>query len=315
MSLAGSGRAMISDLDGILGFITTVESGNFSAAAKELGVTPSAVSKQIARLEARLGVPLFTRNSRGLSLTEAGQAYYHECTKGVAQLSLAEEQIGEFRSRPSGVLNVRAPQAFGIIHVAPHIPKFLALHPDITVDLTLRYNEDVELSSRQDIIISSTDPQAESMIVRPLVPIERVACAAPTYLEKHGRPTTTSELGQHNCLVFTGSSSQSGHWTLRTKQGVVRVPVSGNFKTNNHDVLYMAVMQGMGIAHMPSYVVSKALRQGALVALFGDRKDRRIRTTRDTMNVYYAQEKDRFPKIRVFVDFLLCLFQNKASNL
>jgi DNA-binding transcriptional LysR family regulator len=304
---------MISDLDGILGFISTVESGNFSAAAKEIGITPSAVSKQIARLEARLGVTLFTRNSRGLSLTEAGQAYYHECIKGVAQLSLAEERIGMFRSRPSGALSVRAPQAFGKIHVAPHIPKFMAQHPDITVDLTLRYREDSELSSRQDIIISSVDPSDESMIVHPLVPIERVACAAPAYLEKHGRPMTTSELGKHNCLIFTGSSSQSGHWSFRTKQGMVRVPISGNFKTNSHDVLYIAVMQGMGIAHMPIYVVSAALQQGALIALFRDWKDRRIRTTQGTMNIYYAQEKDRLPKIRVFVDFLLCLFKKKAK--
>lgn len=306
---------MISDLEGILGFIRTVEAGNFSAAAKEIGVTPSAVSKQIARLEARLRVTLFTRNSRGLSLTEAGQAYYHECIKGVAQLSLAEERIGMFRSRPSGALNVRAPQAFGIIHVAPHIPKFLAQHPDITVDLTLRYREDGEqLSSRQDIIISSVDPSDESLIVRPLVTIERVACAAPAYLEKHGQPTTISELGEHNCLVFTGSSSQGGYWNFRTKKGMVRVPISGNFKTNSHDVLYKAVMQGVGIAHMPTYVVSAALRQGALVALFSDWKDRRIRTTQDTMNIYYAQEKDRLPKIRVFVDFLLYLFQKKANK-
>ena len=90
--------------------------------------------------------------------------------------------------------------------------------------------------------------------------------------------------------------------------------VSGNFKTNSHDVLYTAVTQGIGIAHMPSYVVSAALREGTLVALFRDWKDRRIRTTQDTMNIYYAQEKDRLPKIRVFVEFLLGLFQRVAGK-
>jgi DNA-binding transcriptional LysR family regulator len=305
--------AMIRDFDGIVGFIKTVEAGNFSAAAKDLNITPSAVSKQIARLEARLGVMLFSRNSRGLRLTEAGQEYYDGCAKGLAQFLLAEEQISTFRSQPSGVLNVTAPQGFGSMHIAPHIPDFAKQHPGIVVDLSFSYIENLEPNSRRDIIISSVDPPDESMMVRPLLSIERIACATPAYLAEHGRPATIADLRNHNCLIFTGAS-RSEHWTFRTKDGLVKAQVSGNLRTNSHEVLHTAVTRGMGIAQIPSYVVGDALERGTLVALFNDRKEGPVRTTHDTMNIYYPQEKDRLPKIRAFVDFLIRLFRKPDAK-
>jgi DNA-binding transcriptional LysR family regulator len=306
---------MKTDFDGILGFIRTVEAGNFSAAARELNISPSAISKQIARLEQRLGVTLFVRNSRGLNLTEAGQDYYKRCAKGIAEFRMAEEQIDAFRTRPAGVLRIAVPQGFGSILIAPHIPEFSRQYPELSLELSFCYFENHQLNAHGDVIISTVDPPNESMVVRPLLPIERVACASPTYIKRHGRPATFADLQHHNCVIFTGAALHRDHWIFRTEHGSLEVAVSGNLKTNSYEVNYAAAVSGMGIALMPTYIAAPAIEQGRLIALFRDYQDRRVRTTQDTMNLYYPQLKDRLPKVRAFVEFVTRLFDKKPAKL
>jgi DNA-binding transcriptional LysR family regulator len=300
---------MIRDFDAIIGFVTTVETGNFSAAAKHLRVTPSAVSKQIARLEARLAISLFVRNSRGLRLTEAGTEYYALCAKGIAQFQNAEEQISALRSQPSGTLNVIAPQGFGSLWIAPHVPEFLEQFPDVQIDLSFNYFVDVSANRQRDIIISSIDPPDESMIVRPLLPIYRVICAAPAYLERYGRPADVAALDGHNCLTFTGSP-HGELWDFPTDNGLVRTRMRGNLRTNSLEAIYSAVCSGFGIAQMPSYIVGDAIKNGKLIAIF-DKENLTGMQTQDMMSLYYPKEKHQSPKIRAFVEFLTQVFRKR----
>jgi DNA-binding transcriptional LysR family regulator len=298
---------MLGEFDGIWAFVRTVEAGSFSAAARQLDVTPSAVSKQIARLEQRLSVTLFNRNSRGLALTEAGQEYYEHCARGLAEFRKADEQIDALRAQPAGLLRVALPQGFGSVHIAPHIPEFLRQYPDLSVDLVFDRVASEHLV-RPDVIISATDPPDESMVVRTLSPIQRVACASPKYIEKYGRPETLDDLERHNCLILSRYGSLADYWVVKTEGGATEVPVMGNFRTNSYEAHYIATVQGVGIGYIPTYMAAKALQTGELIALFQDDRATGSRTTFESMNLYYPQSRYRLPKVRAFVDFVLKLF-------
>jgi DNA-binding transcriptional LysR family regulator len=310
----GSQDGMLGDFDGIWAFLRTVEAGSFSAAARELDVTPSAISKQIARLEQKLSVVLFSRTSRGLALTEAGQEYYEHCARGIAEFRKAEEQIDALRAQPSGMLRVALPQGFGNTHIAPHIPEFLRQYPDLSIDLIFDRIANQHLV-RPDVIISATDPSDESMVVRTLCAVQRVACASPAYIAERGRPETLDDLQNHNCLIFSRYGSLSDHWSIKTKDGVREVPVFGTFRTNSYEAHYIAAMQGVGIGYFPTYMVAEALESGKLVALFKNSATTpSVRTTYESMNLYYPQSKYRLPKVRAFVDFVLGLFERPSKQ-
>lgn len=305
---------MLGDFDGIWAFVRTVEAGSFSAAARELDVTPSAISKQIARLEQKLSVVLFSRTSRGLTLTEAGQEYYDHCARGIAEFRKAEEQIDALRAQPSGMLRVALPQGFGSTHIAPHIPRFLRQYSDLSIDLIFDRIANEHLM-RPDVIISANDPPDESMVVRTLCAVQRVACASPAYIAERGRPKVLDDLQNHNCLIFSRYGSLSDHWSMRTEEGVRDIPVTGTFRTNSYEAHYIAAMHGVGVGYFPTYMVAAALERGELIALFETNSTTlTLRTTYESMNLYYPQSKYRLPKVRAFVDFVLDLFSDRRNS-
>ena len=304
----------MNNLDSVYVFVRAVEAGTFSAAARELRVTPSAVSKQVAKLEDRLGVMLLNRTSRKLGLTDAGIEFYRSCSQSLASIERAEETLYQFRNEARGTLRVAVPQGFGRLRIAPLIPQFLALHPGIRIDLLFGRLSGHLIDERIDVLISSADPSDSNLIVRPLLPIERVACAAPPYLERQGTPAKIDELTRHNCLIFTNSDSLDHEWVFRTRTGHRRVRVSGNFQTNNHEALYVAVLSGLGIAHIPTYVVDPALKSGELIAVFSDLRDSSRGAGMATMNAYFPKAKNRLPKVNVFIDFLIKHFHGGAGD-
>lgn len=301
------------DLDSVVIFVRTVVTGSLSAAARELRVTPSAISKKIAKLEDRLGVVLLNRNSRKLSLTDIGREFYDACADGLSTISQAENAIAQFSTEARGMVRVAVGQGFGRLHVAPLIPAFLERYPDIRVELLFGRLTGHVFDERVDVLISPTDPPDSNFIVRPLLRFARVACAAPAYLKKHGRPTALDDLSRHNCLVFTNSNAGVEEWIFRTQQGRRRVRVSGNFQTNNHEALYVAALNGLGIAHMPTYVIAPALETGDLVTLFED--EAADAGALSTMSAYYPQARNRLKRVNVFVDFLIEHFRGLQAGL
>lgn len=294
---------MKSDLENVATFIRVVQEGSFTAASATLNCTPSAVSKKVARLENQLGVSLLSRTTRKLMLTGAGQEFFDRCASGLSQISQAEEAVLQFRNAPQGVLRVNAPQGFGRLHIAPLIPKFMSLYPGVEIDLDFGHSERSRVDKHIDVIIASADPANINLASRVLMPIERVTCASPTYLRQHGKPKDYKDLARHNCLMFTDSTSVADEWAYHTKDGIKRVRVSGNFRTNNTDAMYWAVTQGLGIAHMPTFVVGAAVASGQLETIFrdGSHKERHGAM----IKAYYPPAKHRLPKVKVFVDFLV----------
>lgn len=295
------------DLDSIAVFVSVVNEGSFSAAARNLGLTPSAVSKRIAGLEDGLGVSLLRRTTRRFALTEAGQEFFECCSRSLSAISDAEEMLSRFRSSPHGLLRIKAPQAFGRLHIAPAIPKFMAKYPQTRVDLTLGTLAREFIEERIDICVASADPRDADLSAKTLTPIERVTCAAPSYIERFGRPNSVNDLARHNCLIFAGSGSIENEWVLHDEGGIRRTKVSGSFRTNDAESLYLALLAGVGLAHMPTFIVGPALASGSLVSIFRDKHE----VSGACMKAYFPRAKHRLPKVRAFVDYLVGTFRNK----
>jgi LysR family transcriptional regulator, regulator for bpeEF and oprC len=290
-------------LDSVTALVVAVKEGSFSAAARELGCTPSAVSKKIALLENKLGVALFNRTTRKLALTEAGREFYSRCTRGLAEIESAETFVKNFRKTPQGSLRVRVPQAFGRLKIAPFIPEFMLRYPEIKVDLIFAPTEHDPMDV--DILIGSSAPPNANLIVRPLTTLERITCAAPSYLERAGQPAKFKDLERHNCLTFSGSDSIENEWNLYRGDAVERVRVSGTFRTNDAEALFKAAVAGVGVVHMPSFIILPALQSGELVGLFSDERGRHGAV----VSAYYTSSKHRLPKVKVLIDFLAQLFK------
>ena len=295
------------DLESIAVFVTVAKSASFSEAARELGFSPSAVSKRIARLEARLGVSLLSRTTRKVQLTEAGEEYFERCSGGLSTIAEADEVIARSGEMPQGMLRVRVPQAFGRLHIAPHIPAFLAKHQQISVDLRFGRLTGDQMEERIDVVIASSDPPNINLAVKKLAPFTRVTCAAPSYLARAGKPASVRDLSNHNCLMFTGSDSLENEWVLRGRGTIQRVRVAGRYRTNDAEAMHSAVLSGLGIAHLPTFLVGPDLSSGRLVPIFRDVNN----SQSASMNAYFPPTKSSLPKIRVFVDFLVALFKRK----
>ncbi len=289
-------------LDGIAAFARVVDSGSFSAAARRLNVSKSAVSAHVQRLEERLGVRLLNRTTRRLSVTEAGAAYYRHCARILAEAEAAEQAASALQREPRGTLRVSAPDSFGWMHVAPAVPAFLKRYPNLAVDIKLSaayvnlVDEGLDLAIRIGVLEDS------ALVVRKLAPSRQVLCAAPAYLKDRGMPQTPDDLVSHNCLC-ADLLSWGDEWRLAGKRGEVRVPVSGSFRSNNAEMLRTAALDGVGIAALPTWAVAEQLRSGML---------RRVLTAWEapvsTIYAVYPGNRLMSMKVRAFVDHLARCF-------
>ena len=296
---------MKADLDSIDLFTRVVRAGSFSAAARAAGVSPSAISKRIARLEEQLGVALLHRTTRKLALTGAGENFYDVCSRGLREIERAQDTLSNVRDSPSGLVRVRVPQAFGHKFVTPFIPGFVQEYPMIELDIIYCSLSGDHIDEKIYVLIASADPCDVNLAVRTLAPIERVTCAARSYIERFGAPEHFAGLSFHNCLMFSGSDSNDREWVLHLANGPQRIRVSGTFRTNNAEAIYAAVLAGIGIAHMPAFIAEPGLASGELIPLFRDQAG----YAGATMKVYFPQAKLRLPKVAVFLDHLMRAFQ------
>lgn len=306
-------RSQTDDLEAITIFVRTVVTGSLSAAAAELGISVSTVSKKLARFEDSLGVMLLHRTSRTLTLTEAGREFYETCSECLTQIRQAQEAATEFSSEARGVLRVLVGQGFGRTHVVPLIPAFLERHDKIVVDIRFLSASESTFKEGIDVILSPYDPPDSNLVVRALFPFARVTCATRAYVEEHGRPQSLEDLRNHNCLIYIKPQRVDSEWTFRVPGGQQRLRVSGNFRTNNHEALHVALMKGLGIAQLPYHDVSEEIRSGELVVLFSDERDAGGTGGYETMNAYYPQAKNRMKKVTVFLDFLVEHFRRDIA--
>jgi DNA-binding transcriptional LysR family regulator len=281
-------------------FARVVEEESFTAAAGELGLSKSAVSKQVGRLEDRLGVRLLNRTTRRISLTEAGAAFYERCRRMVAEAEAAEDAVMHLASAPRGLLRINAPMSFGLQHVVPALPLFLDSYPELHVDLVLndRYVDLVEEGFDMGVRIGRLADS--SLIARRLASSRRLVVAAPRYLERQGWPRTPRDLRDHDCLIYAYQAERAGQWRFRGDDLPVHVEVAGRLRANNGDALREAAVAGLGIALMPTFIAGDDLRAGRLVHLLPGWREE---GEGDVYAVYPAS-RNLSPKVRVFVDFL-----------
>jgi DNA-binding transcriptional LysR family regulator len=288
----------VADLSAMAAFVQVVEGRSFSAAARLLGLTRSAVSRQIAALEDRLGVRLLNRTTRQLSTTEAGAIYYDHCVRILAEAAAAERAVMDLDDAPRGRLRVNAPMSFGLAHLGAAIAGFTALHPGLKVELTLDDRVIDLVAEGYDMAVRIAELPPSTLVARRLAVNRRVLCASPAYLAEAGVPERPQDLSRHRCLAYTYLAT-GNDWRFRGKDGPITVRIDGAFAANNGDVLRQVALAGGGIMLSPTFIVGEDLRTGRLVSLLADYVDA------DTgIFAVYPQTRHLSPKVRAAVDFL-----------
>lgn len=283
----------------IRAFTQVVISGGFAAAAREMGLSRSAVNKLVIALENELGVQLLHRSTRVVTPTETGLAFYDRCVEILASIEEAEQAIAQLHAEPRGRLRVNAPMSFGTMHLAPALADFLVQYPALQVQLTLNDRFIDPIEEGFDVTVRIAEPQqAASLIVHLLAPAQRVLCAAPIYLETYGIPSHPNELRRHSCLHY-GQLAVENQWMLIGADGEYTIPVNGVLCSNNGEVLKDAAVKGLGITLLPRFLVGEELRQGNLQLVLSDYHPPQL-----SICVLYPVNRHLSTKIRLLVDFL-----------
>jgi DNA-binding transcriptional LysR family regulator len=280
-------------------FAGVVEQGSFARAADRLGMSTSAVSRHVAELEAHLDTRLLNRTTRRLSLTESGQAFHERCVQLLADLAEAEETVTAAAMVPRGTLRLTSSITFGVRHLASAIADFSALHPQVGFDVELSDRVVDIVDEGLDLAVRIGAIGSQALIARKVATTQLVLCAAPSYLERRGRPVTPQDLARHTCLTYEYLVARNV-WRFRDRQGGEQVvKIGGNAHANNGQFLAALALAGMGIALEPDFIVAPEIRAGALVRVLPG-------YTPPSSDVYVAYPSRRHlsAKVRVFVDFL-----------
>ena len=290
----------MSNPDDMTAFVRAVELGGFSVAAREMGLTPSAISKLVTRLEDRLGVRLLNRTTRRLALTPEGEAYFHRTQRILADIDEAENEVARFRAHPKGLLRINVGTAFGMHQLAPALPDFLARHPEMQVELTLTDRVVDLIEEGADIGIRLGNLLDSSLIARRICEVERVICASPAYLKANGTPRKPEDLLRHNCLNMAYAPALR-RWPFDTREGVKHIEVAGNASSSSADAVLQLAIMGLGVIRLSDVIVGEAIRSGRLVPLLEDIHHREPLP----LHAVYPQGRHRSPRVAAMVEFLV----------
>lgn len=288
-------------LNGIRAFVQAEQSGSFAKASDRLGLSQSAVSKAVARLEDRLGVQLFFRTTRHLSLTDEGRSYYHSCVRALAELEVAEAALADRKSSPSGTLRINLPDLFGRKWVVPVLLDLAKKYPQLNLEVTFE-NRIVDLAEEGfDLAIRIGDlPDSTGLIARKIGTQDLVICAAASYFADHAIPRSPDELGDHHCITHLRGGHEEAWLFVGDKSSPKRIIVRGRHRFASFDAIAAAVGAGMGIAQLPAWLVADQLRDGDLVSIF-----KAWRQPRLPIHIVWLDAKGMTPRVRVCVDALV----------
>ncbi|HZY18737.1 MAG TPA: LysR family transcriptional regulator [Ramlibacter sp.] len=245
-------------------FSLLVRSGSLSAAARELQVTPPAVSKRLAQLEQHLGVRLLRRTTRRMGLTAEGEAYLADARRILAEIEDLERRLRGASEQPAGLLRVNATLGFGRMHVAPLIASFVRGHPQVEVQLQLSANPPPLTQDAFDVCVRFGEPPDARVVARLLAPNRRLLCASPGYLQRHGVPRTPADLARHQTIGIRQGDEGSGVWRLRSGRRSETVKVHGGLSTNDGEIAVQWALAGHGIVMRAEWDVARYLQSGPL---------------------------------------------------
>jgi DNA-binding transcriptional LysR family regulator len=281
-------------------FVQAVDRGGFSAAAREMGMTPSAVSKLVGRLEARLGTQLLQRSTRKLQLTAEGQQFYERSQRVLADIDEAERCVTA-GSAARGRVVINASVAFGLHMLVPLVPRFMAQHPQVVLDIALTDRVVDLMDERADIAIRWGPLPASDLIARRLGETAQSIVGSPDYLARHGTPRKPADLQKHRQLDFS-YRRRVPDWPLRVDGQVLAVPVQGSVRASNGEALRQLALAGAGLARLSRYAVQHDLDAGRLVAVLEKYNPRDAAP----IHAVYLGKVDRVPaRVKVVLDFLV----------
>lgn len=284
-------------------FVKVVDSGSFAGAAQRLDLSVSAISRQVAELEARLGARLLNRTTRRLSLTETGRAFHERAAQLLADLGDAEGEVGAQAVVPRGTLSLTASISFGTRYLAPAIADFRRRHAELRFDVALSDRIVDLVDEGLDLAIRIGPIGSQTLIGREIGVARMICCAAPSYLARHAAPRAPSDLAAHACLTYAYAADGDA-WRFRdARQRMHEVRISGSLRANNGDMLTALAIAGAGITLEPDFIVADAVRAGRLVPLLADYTAPSI-----AINAAYPSRRHLSAKVRAFVDFLVQRF-------
>lgn len=284
-------------------FVAVAEAGSFSAAGRKVGLTPSAISKLIARVEERLGTQLFARSTRMLQLTPEGALYLDRIRRILAEIDETERLVSNGAGAvPKGRLRISASVGFGECCILPLAPRFLALYPQVELDISLTDAVIDLVDDRTDIALRSGPLRDSSLKARKLLESDRVIVASPDYLRRAGAPATPRDLAGHNCLRFNFRRSLD-EWPFRdpTSGEPYTLPVTGNSYGNNGVILRQLALQGVGLARLGRFHVADDIASGRLVPVLASHNAGDI----EMIHAVYVGHENLAVRTRAFIDFLV----------
>jgi DNA-binding transcriptional LysR family regulator len=279
-------------------FVRVVETGNFSAVAREERSTQSAVSKQVQALEAMLGAKLLVRSTRSHSLTEAGKRYYERCRQVLDTLEEARVEVQRTENEISGVLRVAAPVSFGRLHIVPRLNAFFERYPQLKIDLQLDDSFVDLVVGGIDVAFRVGELKDSRLIARRIGTAHRAVLASPAYLARHGEPRHPDELRRHQCILYTGLANLN-EWNFEDEDGARHtVRINGRLQSNSSEAIRQAIIEGLGICYTPQWVYGDDIRTGRVQQILT-----RYKAAPLPLNVVFQPARRPSIKISHFVSF------------
>lgn len=296
--------------DSELGFFCLlVKQGSLAATARELNLTPPAVSRRLAQLEERLGVRLLNRTTRRISLTNEGEVYFANALRILGDIDEMERLVSSSRAAPKGFLRVNAPLGFGRSYIGPAISAFTKIYPDVEVQLHLT-DRPVSLPDEAiDVSIRFGDIPDSRLIAKKIAANRRLLCASPVYLRATGQPTHPHDLTQHQCIVLRQNDSAYGNWRLSKGKQTETIKVHGKLSTNDGEVALNWALEGHGILMRAEWDVAKYLRSGRLVQVLAD-----YDTPAADVYAVYLERLNLSAKVAYFVEHLRDYLSHHADS-
>lgn len=298
------------DFTRIRTFIKVVDAGSFSAAARDVSST-SSVARQVKSLEDELGVRLLNRNSRNLSLTDAGRRFYERVTSIAEELNNAKSEAKSLHDEVKGLLRVSLRITAGMAVILPALPKLLAQYPELMLDVTLTNDRRDLIANNIDVAVWLGDMPNAEIVARRLAPNRRVVCGSPAYLAKHGTPQVPQDLGNHDCLLFA-APSYGNRWSFTLGDKVDEVQVRGSVCSDNGLVLLSCGLADLGLIIVQEWMVRNDLAEGRMVQVLS-KYNVSPRPGDVALYALFPSSRALSRKVRVFVDFLIEAFADQSG--
>ncbi|MBV7480660.1 LysR family transcriptional regulator [Pseudomonas sp. PDM31] len=290
-------------------FTLLMRTGSLAATAREMNLTPPAVSKRLSLLERRLGVRLLNRTTRSISLTAEGELYLVNAQRILSEIDEMERQVSSSRAEPKGLLRVNAPLGFGRTHVGPAISSFAKRYSDIEVQLHLTDRPIHLPDDAIDVAIRFGELPDSRLIARKIATNRRRLCATPAYLEAFGYPEKPKDLAQHSCIVLRQNDAAFGSWRFNRGKLTESVKVGGSLSTNDGEVALNWALEGHGILMRAEWNLAGHLRSGRLVEVLSD-----YETPSADIYAVYLERLNLSAKVSFFIEHLREFFRSKSDR-